>query len=130
MAWELTHGPIPAGMQVLHHCDVKLCVRPTHLFLGTQRDNMDDMAAKGRRFVGPRADKSTAARGERWQAAHEGRMARGERVHGSRLTADDVRDIRRLASEGYLLRELAARFGVRMSTLSMVIRRETWKHVE
>lgn len=48
VAWELTNGPIPAGMSVLHHCDNRPCVRPDHLFLGTQLDNMRDMLAKGR----------------------------------------------------------------------------------
>lgn len=47
-AWELAHGPIPAGMYVCHHCDVRACVRVDHLFLGSPRDNMADMVAKGR----------------------------------------------------------------------------------
>lgn len=48
VAWELTNGPIPDGMFCLHTCDVRACVRPAHLFLGTQADNMQDMVAKGR----------------------------------------------------------------------------------
>lgn len=48
-AWILTYGPIPDGMSVLHHCDNPPCCEPTHLFLGTQSDNMNDMYAKGRR---------------------------------------------------------------------------------
>lgn len=48
LAWELAHGPIPAGMLVCHHCDNGLCCRPAHLFLGTYADNTADMLAKGR----------------------------------------------------------------------------------
>src|SRR5215217_6096580 len=48
MVWQGAYGGIPLGMFVLHRCDVPLCVNPDHLFLGTQRDNMVDMYAKGR----------------------------------------------------------------------------------
>lgn len=47
-AFVLVNGPIPDGLQVLHRCDVRLCVNPAHLFVGTQGDNMQDMASKGR----------------------------------------------------------------------------------
>lgn len=47
-AWRLYRGDIPYGLHVLHRCDVRQCVNPEHLFLGTQSDNMKDMAAKGR----------------------------------------------------------------------------------
>ena len=50
VTWELTHGPIPKGVFVLHHCDVRPCANPDHLFLGTNTDNMRDMNAKGRGF--------------------------------------------------------------------------------
>jgi hypothetical protein len=48
LAWTLTYGPIPDNLSVLHRCDTPLCVRPDHLFLGTQADNLHDARAKGR----------------------------------------------------------------------------------
>ena len=48
VAWELVRGPIPDGLDVLHSCDVRLCAKPDHLFLGTHLDNMRDMISKGR----------------------------------------------------------------------------------
>jgi hypothetical protein len=47
VAWFLSHGEWPAG-HVLHACDMPSCVRPSHLFLGSQADNMQDAALKGR----------------------------------------------------------------------------------
>lgn len=105
-SWEIHNGPIPAGLQVLHRCDVPLCVNPEHLFLGTRKDNMIDMTAKRRR-VGPS----------------------GERHHNAKLTEADVREIRRLFAAGAACRALARRYGLSRNTMTNVVRGETWKHV-
>jgi hypothetical protein len=68
-AWELANGPIPAGLRVLHRCDTRCCVNPDHLFLGTQAENLADMARKGR---GAKSRKGLPvganARGEQFQS--------------------------------------------------------------
>ncbi|QMV32471.1 endonuclease [Ralstonia phage Claudette] len=52
VAYRLFVGPIPAGMEVCHHCDTPACVNPSHLFVGTHNDNMADRDAKGRAIAG------------------------------------------------------------------------------
>ena len=101
VAWELARGPIPDGVLVCHACDNPACVRPDHLFLGTQSDNMRDMAAKGRHPY-----------------------PRGEHHNQARLSNADVAEIRRLyAAGGVSQAALAERFGVCQSHVSRIVRR-------
>lgn len=50
-SWKIHRGEIPYKKWVLHRCDVPLCVNPNHLFLGTPRDNTQDMMSKGRHWT-------------------------------------------------------------------------------
>jgi len=101
LSWELHFGPIPTGLRVLHKCDNRLCVRPDHLFLGTAKDNTDDMLQKERE-------------------------ARGEMLPQAKLTAADIPIIRASQESGDIL---AARYRVSKSTISMVRHRKVWKHI-
>ena len=115
-AWELEHGPIPDEFHVLHHCDVRRCVRndghPGHLFLGTNQDNMDDRDAKGRQARGDRS-------GPR---LHPERMARGERNGWAKLTDAEAIEIKaRYASGGITQTDLASMYGVCQGHISRII---------
>lgn len=121
LAWEMVFGPIPKGLFVLHRCDVRICARPSHLFLGTHADNMADMAAKGRAVSGDRH----AFR------CHPESKPVGERHGCAKLTEEQVREIRRIyAEETITQRELAKRFGVCQRTVVTIIHRKHWTHID
>ncbi len=52
VAWEVAFGPVPKGKFVLHRCDIRTCINPDHLFVGTHKENMLDMKMKGRAASG------------------------------------------------------------------------------
>lgn len=107
-AWELTNGAIPDGMIVCHRCDNPPCVRPDHLFLGSEQDNVDDRVAK---------DRSSR------QISHF-----GETSPLAKLSAEQVDAIRyRYTAGGILQRELAEEYGVTQTTISKIVRGVRWK---
>jgi hypothetical protein len=108
LAYADKHGPIPHGMNVLHKCDNRLCVNPGHLFLGTQKDNMQDMLAKGRRtYTNPRGEKN------------------GRAI----LTPEQVTELRIAYVRGETSAALANRFGVAIGVVYPIISGRNWKHL-
>lgn len=115
VSWMIHKGLIPHGMCVLHRCDNRKCCNPSHLFLGTVRDNALDMVMKGRESNGSLINQATRPRGER---------------HGNaKLKEHQVREIRSLAEHGATQRSIAERAGITQSVVSRVVRREIWRHV-
>jgi hypothetical protein len=106
ISWELTHGTIPKGKSVLHKCDNPPCVNPTHLFLGTQQDNITDMDAKGRRG-----------------------SAIGVNNGKSKLTETDIVTIRSLHKQGMVGTKIAAQFNVHNSAIYKILNGVNWKHI-
>lgn len=111
LAWETAHGAIPDGLGVLHKCDVRNCVNPDHLFLGTNADNTADMVAKGRNRA---MDPFITAGTKHWQ---------------HKLTEDDVVSIRRRIRAGEKGAHLALEFGVSNATVSEAKNGRLWDHV-
>ena len=106
VAWMLTHGEIPKHLKVLHQCDVRCCVNPNHLFLGTQKDNVDDCVKKGRNVSVPK---------------------HGETNPMAKLKSHQVQEIRTRVSMGEKQKSLCHVYGVSPMTISRVVRGETWK---
>jgi hypothetical protein len=121
VAWELTNGPIPEGLSICHKCDNRPCVRPDHLFLGTNKDNMADAAAKGRMRSGDR---------------HPARvrpdyLPRGTGHGMHKLTEASVAEMRRLYALGGVSQpELARLHGVSQATINDMLLCKTWRHVK
>lgn len=103
VSYMLFVGPIPDGMCVCHRCDVPACVNPSHLFLGTQADNLADMKEKDRH-------------------------AKGSKSGRSKLNEDEVRTIRSLLTQGKTQDSIARQFGVVRTVISRIGSGRIWTH--
>jgi len=101
VSYELFKGKIPKGMFVCHTCDVPGCVRPDHLWLGTDADNNADKIKKGR-------------------------QSKGENHWKAKLSESQVLEIR---AAGGLHREIAVRYGVSQSHVCSIKARKKWAHL-
>ena len=99
-------GEIPAGKDICHKCDNPSCVNPEHLFPGTEKDNVADMDAKGRRgFV------------------------LSENHPKAKLTEKDVIEARELRKQGFSYYKLAKMYGVYRETMRRAVLGKTWQHM-
>lgn len=109
--WQHRIGEIPEGSHVLHRCDVRNCVNPKHLFLGSNADNVADRVSKGR-----------SARGETI-ARHK----RGERNPNCRFTSVVVKEMRSLYRGGWTQEQIARKFGTTQHNVSRIVNRKRRK---
>lgn len=118
LAYYLTYGLWPENL-VLHRCDNRPCVNPTHLFIGTDADNAADRSQKGRSAAGDR-------NGTR--LCPESRP-RGNAVWSAKLTPEDIIKIRKQYAEGAPQHVIAKGFGVKRNSVNYIVHRKTWKHI-
>jgi len=113
ISYRLYKGEIPDDKYVLHKCHNACCVNPEHLYLGSQKDNVQDAVSQGNFEDRKNGDVS------------------GEINGRSKLTKDDVREIRKKYEETNIsYSDLAEQYGISFGTVGKIIRRERWQHVD
>lgn len=102
-SWILFYGEIPEGKLICHKCDNRKCVNPNHLFLGTQKDNIQDRIRKGR-----------------------SKYAVGERHGNHKLTKETVLKIKQLLKQGRTQTEIAHIFNIDHRQIHCIEHKKTW----
>ena len=110
VAWELTNGPVPDGLNVLHSCDNPPCCNPAHLFIGTNADNVADREEKGR-----------GNHSAHWRPGH---------TPMAKLDPERVRRVRALSANGLSQRVVANEVGISQSQVSRILGGKYWAYVE
>lgn len=118
VAFFLAHARWPSPM-CLHHCDTPACCNPSHLFEGTNEDNVADCVAKGREPSGDRHGSHT----------HPERWARGDRNKSSKLTPVEVTVIRGMGSAGVSRSSIARSVGISRYAVRSILDGRTWRHI-
>ena len=120
ISWILTNEKsIPEGLVVCHSCDNRICVNPSHLFLGTPLENNIDMVKKGRNSFGD----------NHYSRRNPEKLARGSGHGNSNLTEERVVEILKLHKLGRSCKDIAIEFNVSTHIIYAIIKRKTWKHV-
>lgn len=123
VAWVVANGcAVPGRLHVIHSCDNRACVRPEHLRVGTNQENNDDKVARARAKhinIGDRNGMNT----------HPEKRAVGSRNGFSKLTEQDVLEIRRRANAGEGAAALATAFHVSTPTINRIKQRRIWRHI-
>lgn len=127
VSYEIHKGEISKGLLVCHSCDNKKCVNPDHLWLGTQKDNIQDAKQKGR-LPKQFGRKHTNETKEKFKTRpHSDR--RGEKHHLSKLKNEDVFQIRDMLKIGVKNKVIAEKFGVNTGVISNINTGKSWNHI-
>lgn len=126
---------IPYEMNVCHKCDVKNCIRPSHLWKGTQQENMTDMVKKGRSLTGERhpfaGKPEKYHRGDaHWSRQRPDEVSRGVDHGMVKLTPKQILEIRALWKIRWGRQwQIAEKYGIGQPHVSSIVRRAVWAHL-
>lgn len=127
ISWTLINGAIPSHLCVLHKCDNRSCVRPSHLYLGTDLDNSKDMVSRGHHYRGGPTNPATGDRNA--ASLYPDRVPRGVKSGVAKLNERDVLGIRAMALTGKTRLEIARSFMISQTNVTNIINRDNWKHI-